>query len=172
MIKDKRFRRGWKCRINTARRRVKNRIKRYIENVGKRNILREVCRKNNKLKGMINNTLFFYCGHAESKPDGQTLVSFRGSQVFCTELGCHLWQRVEIRTYENDKECAKDLLQKLLKELPIKRFVDEDGQMGIFRKNIDDGRGKRQVAYCYLNPDFKYGYFENHTLETEFINII
>lgn len=154
---------------------VRNYIRRFIRkfkgNLGKHQITPLVRKQNKKLARMINATDDFYKGWIENKPEGKTHVSFRGNIVITTELGSHLWQRVEIRTYKKE-ENAKELLLKLRDEIGIKQFVDEDGCCGVFsKKNDREGRWYEDTAYCYMNPYFKDGYFENHTLETGFIEL-
>lgn len=159
-----------------AIRKMKRRIKLYWFNVGKGEITNQVIAINKTLKELVNKTDKFFWGWNECCPETRVFIGQRGSIVLCTESGCHLWKRIEITLHARgetkiEPEKAKKLMIELLDEIKIKRFYDQDGCNGLFYKEWKDKYGSKQTAYCYINPFFKDGYFENHTLETQFLEI-
>ena len=122
-----------------------------------------------KIKEKVNKTDSFYWGWIENMPKGKVWVRPKGQKVITTDCGSHLWQRIQIESYD-EKIDSKELLKKLLAESGLKKFHDEDGQNGIFqKKGMTKYQGYEDESYCYVNPFFEDGYWENHTLETEFI---
>ena len=121
----------------------------------------------NKIKEKVNSTDDFFWGWIEVMPKDKIWVRPAGQKLITTECGSYLWQRVQIEVF-NDKQDSKELLKKLLEQSGLKRFHDEDGCNGYFR-DISEDNGYQDKSYCYVNPFFKEGYWENHTLETRFI---
>ena len=60
------------------------------------------------------------------------------------------------------------MLEQVLNAIGLKPFKDEDagGNGKIFVKQRKDMPGY-VIAYCYVNPDFPEGWWENHTLSPE-----
>jgi hypothetical protein len=130
------------------------------------------------LKELINKTEKFWCGWAECLPEGKIIVGLRGHTPFYIKKECYLFQRVQITQHARKghsviKKTSKELLEELLEEIGIRRIVDEDGCNGIFYKEEKDGKFiEESSAYCYINPYIPNGHFENHILETKYVNII
>jgi len=135
--------------------------------------------QNKKLTNLINNTDLFWRGFYENMPKGKIHVKFRGHVPFYIDSEYYLFQRVEIQQYErlnmdgSEKITKKsaDLLKRLLKDIKINRIHDEDGCNGFFSKDRSNPTLKDEVAYCYINPDIPDGYWENHLLETSYIEL-
>lgn len=137
--------------------------------------------QNDKLEKLINKTDNFYVGWIENCPDNKIFVSFRGSVPIYINKEYYLFQRIEINQYERQdisepkdkiKKSSKELLLELLDKIKIKRIYDEDGQNGIFTKVEKTKNSLEDSAYCYVNPFIPNGYWENHILETRYIEII
>lgn len=133
--------------------------------------------QNKKLAKLINSTDNFYQGHFENMPKGKIFVQFKGHIPIYIKGEYYLFQRLQIQQWERldlpDAEkitkSSKELLKELLKAIEINRVHDEDGQNGFFSKDNSEGTLKGDVAYCYVNPNIPDGYWENHLLETKFI---
>lgn len=167
---EKRYRYPIITKIKLFKRKWKYRIKKFLKNLGKGDIHHHSGKIVKKVREKINNTPDFWTGHIEVMPEGKTWIRMNGQIVITTDLGSHLWQRIKIESYKENVN-AKELLIKLLKQSGLKKFHDEDGCNGIFRKHGKDKYGYYEdQCYCYVNPFFKKGYWENHTLETNFID--
>lgn len=72
------------------------------------------------------------------------------------------WHKLIVYSQAED---PKEILQMILGHLGLKCFHDEDAHGGgIFSGTTDYGP---KFAYCYINPDYKRGFWDNHTLEVE-----
>ena len=172
----KKYKESNKSKIKRLYRKTKRIIKKWLFNINKNSVSNIIKSQNKELIEMVNSVDGFFMGWNECCPQEDIFVGSRGHIVLCTEMGCHLWKRIEITKHARGDaklplEFAKKELERLLKQLPIKRFYDQDGCNGLFYKVETDKYGTTQTAYCYLNPRFKDGYFENHTLETQFVEI-
>lgn len=88
-------------------RKYRFRFKRFVTNIGKKNMKRSLNRHLGKLRRMINDTDDFWSGWIENKPEDKQHVSLTRSRVICTEMGCHLWTRMEICCW-TDKDDPKE----------------------------------------------------------------
>ena len=80
--------------------------------------------------------------------------------------GCFIWYRLEIASAHHSEKGLKEVLEQVLNAIGLKPFKDEDaGPHGgkIFVKHRKDIPGY-VIAYCYVNPDFPGGRWENHVL--------
>jgi len=66
--------------------------------------------------------------------------------------GAYLWMRLHLLGSDTPVEDLKSLL----KALGYKHFRDEDASNGMFTR-CDE-------AYCYISPEWRSGWFENHAL--------
>ena len=147
---------------------------------GAESVTKIITDQNTKLKELINNTDKFWAGWVECMPAGKVFITQRHHIPVFINKEYYLFKRIEINQYErkNIKGCGKiekpsrELMMELLKEIGVKRLYDEDGCNGLFTK-IEEGEFSiEDSAYCYINPFIPDGYWENHILETRYVEII
>lgn len=68
----------------------------------------------------------------------------------------------KIRVTPMDGSDAREYLEKILSMLDLKHFRDEDAPGGGINVTVDEDN--KEIAECYVNPDFASGFWENHTL--------
>ena len=87
------------------------------------------------------------------------LYYFEGGTTIAT-----LWHRIVVYSHKKDIS-AQGVLVGILSAINLTHFHDEDSHGGgIFLGKTDYGT---DFAYCYVNPDYPKGYWENHVLEVE-----
>lgn len=79
-------------------------------------------------------------------------------------LMARLWHRLIVYAHKDITD-PKKTLRDILNRIGMGYFRDDDAHGGgLFYGETDYGS---RFAYCYVNPDFKNGYWENHVLEVE-----
>lgn len=143
----------------------------YSETADSKTIISDNVRHlSSKTKKAINSSEDFWTGWIENKPKGKQWVRMAGQKPIYMNGNHYLWQRIQIECFDKNIK-AKDLLEKLLKQSGLKKFKDEDGgSYGIFHRQKEYFGCWEDEAYCYVNPDFPEGYWDNHALESEFID--
>ena len=87
------------------------------------------------------------------------LYYFEGGPLVAT-----LWHRIVVYSHREDIS-ARSVLVDILSAINLAYFHDADSNGGgIFVGRTDYDTN---FAYCYVNPDYSKGYWENHVLEVE-----
>lgn len=96
-------------------------------------------------------------------------VEFQGVKLLYYQFNGRLvstpWHRLLVSQTRASIDNPQVALSRVLEILQLRYFRDEDSHgAGVFRGVADSGC---EFAYCYVNPDFKNGHWENHTLEVK-----
>lgn len=107
-------------------------------------------------------------GNFYSDPDTDLCLQFRHPTILWHEdgqggSGGYLWYQLSVESKIYPEKVLKNVLKKLLEIIELNAFMDEDAGGKFFAEKVEHISGYIRV-YCYINPDFPKGWWQNHAL--------